>query len=348
MSSSMLTRCHVLNRHVMSASGIATRRFAPQLQARSHAHWQVSQNLVNHQSSKVWLAAGVFGATILGTATADGGASSCESPSNDGFETISLKDGRKLAYKVHGTGVPIFAFHGMESSRETFDTNIWGSPPQSVESLFPGVQIIAVDRPGYGDSSDPPCGYTYLSFVDDLVELADKLKLRKFCVAGHSSGGPYALAASAKLPDRVVACAAISSDAPYVHPKASPEFVKSGAEMGGDPLIRSGYFGGKKSDRHPWKQGCLGWVCDYTLERIEYPFSLETISQGERLTIWVGTEDVPCISLGAKFLHQLIPGALVREQPRGHGLKKDLHGKVEYRFLEEIFSELKARFIISS
>merc|ERR1712113_553536 len=162
-------------------------------------------------------------------------------------------------------------------SRETFDTNIWGSPPQSVESLYPGVRIIAVDRPGYGDSSDPPQGYTYLKFVDDLVELADELKLRKFCVAGHSSGGPYALAASAMLPDRVVACAAISSDAPYVHPKATPEFAKTG-EMGGDAMIRSGHFGGNKSDRHPWKQGCLGWVCDYILERIAYPFALEDIA----------------------------------------------------------------------
>lgn len=273
---------------------------------------------------------------------------SCAGPSTTNFETITLKDGRTLAYKVHGAGVPVFAFHGMESSRETFDTSIWGSPPEPMEQLYPGVQVIALDRPGYGDSSNPPRGYTYLAFVDDLVELADKLKLKKFCVAGHSSGGPYALAASALLPDRVVACAAISSDAPYVHPKATPEFTKSGFDMGGEPLIRSGYFGGKQSERHVWKPGCLGWVCDYTLERIEYPFSVEKIALGSRLTIWVGTKDVDCIVASAKFLQELIPGATYREQPREHGLKRDLTGKCEFNFLGEIFMELCQQFIVHS
>lgn len=42
----------------------------------------------------------------------------------------------------------------------------------------------------------------------------------------------------------VVACAAVSSDAPYVHPKADPALTREGCEMECDALIRSKYFGG--------------------------------------------------------------------------------------------------------
>merc|ERR1711874_500391 len=111
--------------------------------------------------------------------------------------------------------------------------------------------------------------------------------------------------------------------------------------MPADALIRSGYYGAKKSDYHPWKQGPLGYVCDYVLERIEWPFSVESIRLGPRLTIWYGSKDIEVIIIGAKFLQKLIPGAQMREQPRGHGLKKDLDGKCQFGFFAEIYEELK-------
>ena len=64
-----------------------------------------------------------------------------------------------------------------------------------------------------------------LRFVSDLEQLANSLGLEHFCVMGHSSGGPYALAAAALLPKRVLACAAVCSDPPYSHPK-TPEAVR--------------------------------------------------------------------------------------------------------------------------
>lgn len=187
--------------------------------------------------------AGAAATVAVGTS----GGAHCESAS--GCASMTLRDGRRLAYHVHGQGVPVFAFHGMESSSDTWDTMKWADS-QPLAQLYPGVQVIAVDRPGYGDSSSPPRTYSYKTFVDDLAQLADELKIQRFCVAGHSSGGPCALAAAALLPERVVACAAVSSDAPYVHPKATAELARKGCEMECDALIRSGYFGGGKSDNH--------------------------------------------------------------------------------------------------
>jgi len=269
--------------------------------------------------------------------------SRCESSAAEDFNTVALRDGRCLAYKIHGKGVPVFALHGMESSRHTYDTQKWGTPPQDVAQLFPGIQLIAVDRPGYGDSSSPPLGYGYKDFADDLAELADKLELQRFCIAGHSSGGPYALAVAAYFPKRVVACASISSDGPYAHPLADPEFKQSG-EMPADSLVRSGAFGGNKSPQHAWKQGPLGYVCDYVLERIDWPFTVESVALGPRLTIWYGSRDYDAILRGGKFLYTLIPGSQLREQQRGHGFKKDLNGNCDFGHLAEIFGELKIQW----
>lgn len=85
-------------------------------------------------------------------------------------------------------------------------------------------------------------------------------------------------------------------------------------------------------------------MCDYVLERIEWPFALEDIKLGPRLTIWYGSKDVECILLSATFLHELIPGSKLREQPRTHGFKKNLDGKVHTAHLAEIFTELEMQW----
>jgi pimeloyl-ACP methyl ester carboxylesterase len=151
--------------------------------------------------------------------------------------------------------------------------------------LAPGVRLIAVDRPGYGGSSDPPAGYSYARFAADLAALADALGVEGFAVAGHSSGGPYALAAAALLPGRVLACAAVSSDPPYSHPRCPDAVHRSdgmsadgkGGFYGRDPLAKVSAWRAKvlaaeagAERKWPWRQGVLGFVTDFTLERIPW------------------------------------------------------------------------------
>jgi len=151
-------------------------------------------------------------------------------------QSIQLADGRRLAYRCYGdpAGVPVYALHGMGSSHCTFQTD------EPLAALAPGVLLVALDRPGYGDSDNPPAGYSYAAFARDLATLATALGHERFAVCGHSSGGPYALAAAALLPERVLACAAISSDPPYNHPEV-PEAVRKSDNMA--EAGKGGFYG---------------------------------------------------------------------------------------------------------
>lgn len=138
-------------------------------------------------------------------------------------ESITLADGRTLCFARYGAaaGKPVLYLHGAGSSRLE-----GGFYEQAARAA--GVQIIATDRPGCGGSS-PASGRTFSSYALDLRELADQLRIGRFVVAGMSNGGAYAMAAAARLPDRVTAAIPINSSTPMHDPaarRASPLIVR--------------------------------------------------------------------------------------------------------------------------
>jgi pimeloyl-ACP methyl ester carboxylesterase len=123
-------------------------------------------------------------------------------------QQIRLRDGRLLGYAEFGdpAGRPLFFFHGMPGSR------LFCHPDEAIPRSV-GARVITVDRPGIGLSSFKK-GRTLLEWPDDLLELADALKLERFAVAGVSAGGPYAAACAYKIPARLTAAGLINSPAP--------------------------------------------------------------------------------------------------------------------------------------
>jgi pimeloyl-ACP methyl ester carboxylesterase len=121
--------------------------------------------------------------------------------------TITLSNGRTLSYAEYGDphGKPVFFFHGIPGSRLF-------RPPDEVTTRL-GVRLITTDRPGSGLSTYQP-GRRILDWPDDLVQLADHLGIAEFSVAGHSGGGPYALACAFALPGRVRHAATLSGAGP--------------------------------------------------------------------------------------------------------------------------------------
>lgn len=127
---------------------------------------------------------------------------------------LKLPDGRELAYEEYGEpgGKPLFFFHGTPGSRLFH-------PPEEVTRRL-GVRLICLDRPGYGGSTFQP-RRLILDWPKDVLALADALGLERFAVAGHSGGGPYALACANCLPERVTAAAVLSGAGPVDAPHAA-------------------------------------------------------------------------------------------------------------------------------
>ena len=123
-------------------------------------------------------------------------------------QTIALRDGRTLAYAEYGAagGRPLLFFHGGNDSRLE-------AALLDVAARDLGLRLIAPDRPGYGRSSPQP-GRTFLDWPADVSALTEALALSRFDLAGHSAGGPHALAVAAALPERVRRLILISSAGP--------------------------------------------------------------------------------------------------------------------------------------
>jgi pimeloyl-ACP methyl ester carboxylesterase len=66
------------------------------------------------------------------------------------------------------------------------------------------VRVVSPDRPAYGGSSPQPAR-SMADWPSDVVALGDALGIDHFVVVGHSSGGPYAVACAALVPERVLA-----------------------------------------------------------------------------------------------------------------------------------------------
>lgn len=95
----------------------------------------------------------------------------------------------------------MFYFHGFPGSR--LEAALLNEP-----ALAAGARIIALDRPGYGESDFQP-GRSLAEWPRDVAAAADALRIDAFAVLGVSGGGPYALACAAGLPSRVSAAATV-------------------------------------------------------------------------------------------------------------------------------------------
>jgi pimeloyl-ACP methyl ester carboxylesterase len=121
---------------------------------------------------------------------------------------VKTPDGRQLSTQVYGDpdGKPIVLLHGTPGSR-------LGPHPRGAVLHHLGVQLIAFDRPGYGES-DRHEGRQVADVATDVLAIADAYGLDKFAVVGRSGGGPHALACAALLPDRLTKAAVLVGLAP--------------------------------------------------------------------------------------------------------------------------------------
>ena len=136
--------------------------------------------------------------------------------------TVRLSGGRRLGYAEYGParGRPLLWFHGTPGARRQI------APEARTLAHERGVRIVAVERPGIGEST-PHVYRALVEFAADIEQLADSLGIDRFGVAGLSGGGPYALACAHEMPARVVAVGVLGGVAPAVGPDAAAGGARS-------------------------------------------------------------------------------------------------------------------------
>lgn len=106
---------------------------------------------------------------------------------------VDIGEGRSLNIRRwSGRGKPLVLVHGLLDSSEG-----WDDLARSTRR-----PVIAIDLPGFGDSSQPKSPNVE-SYADDVMKTVDSLGLKSYTLVGHSLGGAVAAAMAEKDKDKI-------------------------------------------------------------------------------------------------------------------------------------------------
>ena len=92
--------------------------------------------------------------------------------------------------------------YGNPKGKEVVLLHGWGQNIQMMDPIGKGLMkdyhITILDLPGFGNSSEPPYGYTIYDYYEVLSEFLDKLKIKNPILVGHSFGGRLSIIYAAK------------------------------------------------------------------------------------------------------------------------------------------------------
>lgn len=101
--------------------------------------------------------------------------------------------GASIRYTDAGRGPAVILLHGFLESLEMWD--------DYAAALSGDFRVITIDLPGHGQSA---C-FGYVHTMEEMAEVvkavADKLRLKRYSLIGHSMGGYVALAFAERYPD---------------------------------------------------------------------------------------------------------------------------------------------------
>ncbi len=86
-----------------------------------------------------------------------------------------------LYYEDLGSGQPVVLIHGYPLNGHSWER-------QTMALLDAGYRVIAYDRRGWGQSSQPTTGHDYDTYAADLKELLEQLELTDIVLCGFSMG----------------------------------------------------------------------------------------------------------------------------------------------------------------
>jgi len=113
---------------------------------------------------------------------------------NDESKFINI-DGTRVHYRDEGKGPVLLLIHGIFSSLHTWDG--W------VHELSKDYRIIRLDMPSWGLTGTPNFENVAENYIEFLKKFANRLKIKKFHIAGNSLGGFFAWKFAYSYPEMV-------------------------------------------------------------------------------------------------------------------------------------------------
>jgi pimeloyl-ACP methyl ester carboxylesterase len=163
------------------------------------------------------------------------------------FRRIVLPDGRTLDAYVSGPedGAPFVFHHGTPGA---------GTPIRSLERAVHarGLRYVSASRAGYGGSSRS-AGRRVVDVVADTAAVLAELGAAEAWIAGHSGGGPHALACAARLPGvrgaLLIAGVGPADDPelPFLDGMGEENIVEFGEAAAGEETLR-GYLDAQRTE----------------------------------------------------------------------------------------------------
>ena len=108
-----------------------------------------------------------------------------------------------------GSGTPTLLLHGWGASGDLFAATMRG--------LGEGLDLIALDFPGFGKTAPPPAPWGVSEYMDWTLALMDWLGIERANFVGHSFGGRVAIKLAALHPERVARL--VLADAAGIRPQ---------------------------------------------------------------------------------------------------------------------------------
>ena len=135
-------------------------------------------------------------------------------------------DGYRIAYEIHGEGVPVVLLHGLCVS---FAGNFaaWGWIERLTSA---GCQVIGMDFRGHGKSDKPRQldAYGTRNLASDVLALLDHLRYPRASLLGYSLGSTIALHLLYQAPERIGHSVLMATgDGLLGHPPFTPAEVSS-------------------------------------------------------------------------------------------------------------------------
>lgn len=112
-------------------------------------------------------------------------------------EVVPASDGVPIHYSVQGKGEPALVFvHCWACDRHLWDNQ--------VAAFAKSYRVVTIDLPGHGESGQQRKKWSIEEYGQDVKQVVTKLDLKRVILIGSSMGGPVALEAARRMPERVV------------------------------------------------------------------------------------------------------------------------------------------------